>query len=79
MSRSRSKDPSPPQSGPRLRLMSIREIAELGGFSVSTARRMIAVGRIPPCLDLGMPQLQRWHPLQVRKALGIEDLPEADE
>ena len=71
----RGEGPTPP----RHRLLTIHEVAELGGMSVSTARRMIREGKLPGPQELGMPQLQRWHPGRVRAALGLEDLPEAGE
>lgn len=67
---------TPKGEPPRHRLIDIHEVAELGGMSVSTARRMVKHGKLPPPEPLGMPQLQRWHPGKVRCTLGIEDLPE---
>ena len=62
---------------PRNRLLTLPEVAQLGGASESTVRRMVKRGTMPPPVDLGMPQLQRWHPLRVREAWGIADLPES--
>lgn len=68
----RARVPLPP------RLLTITDIAELASVSISTVRRMIADGVLPPPVDLGRPQLHRWHPEKVRAALGISDLPEEE-
>lgn len=64
---------------PRDRLLTIGEVAELAGTSKSTIRRMVAAGSLPKPQNLGLPQLHRFHPLRIREALGIDDLPEASE
>ena len=60
---------------PRDRLLTIKEVAALGSMSVSSARRRIRDGTLPPPVQrLG--SIHRYHPLLARKALGLDDLPE---
>ena len=54
-------------------LIDIRDVAALIGGSVSTARRLVRAGRIPPPLDLGLAGFQRWSDRSVRRALGLLD------
>lgn len=61
---------------PHHRLLTIGEVAELAGISTSTARRLIKAGKLPGPMDFGNPQLHRYHPLRVREAIGLADLPE---
>ena len=56
---------------PKDRLMTIREIADLGNFSTSTVRRKVKEGLFVPVPGLGK-QTLRFDPRAVRRALGLD-------
>ena len=60
---------------PKDRLLKIQDVAALGSMSVSSARRRIRDGTLPPHVP-GLGSVRRYHPLLVRRALGLDDLPE---
>ena len=60
---------------PKDRLLKIQDVAALASMSVSSARRRIRDGTLPPHVP-GLGSIRRYHPLLVRRALGLDDLPE---